>query len=159
MTKITKTERDALVAKIMTENTGKAAMAVAQLIADALGVSRARGYFLMKEVKVEGFETKRTEKVAKVAKEPSAPKAAKPVKVAKTADEIEAIKAKNLEAIKQAAQRLGADRLPLKSADDQIEDMEQIYGAIVGDEDPKDFVPKFMHKELGIGDFTGASDE
>jgi hypothetical protein len=103
------------------------------------------------------------EKVERALKGPKGPKAAKPVKAAKkettkapkapkaviSTDDLEAIREKNLETIRQVAsstkRAIEEDNRKAK-AEAELAQIE----ADLDREDPKEFIPKFLHKELGL---------
>lgn len=164
-TRITTADRDALIRKLMAENPGLPAMKMTDLIKDALGIGKERAYHYYRQVVHAGVEGRQirdrsAEKAEKVAPEPKpakvkaekAPKAPKATKPAKSAEEVAAAKAKNLAAIKAAAEKAGkvqADKDPAASTDE----VEAIMQNILGDDKIEDIVPKFLQKDLGLGEF------
>jgi ABC-type uncharacterized transport system YnjBCD substrate-binding protein len=141
-------EKTAIAIQIMEANVAKPKAEVIQMLAEAFGQPTASGAAYYRSMIVKGLvkgygvEVKASKAPKVKAAKPDAAKAATEKTLEALAD-LKLIKAKNLKTLKEvSALRSSEDRKRM----DELADFENS----LEEEGARNFVPKFLHKELGI---------
>jgi len=150
--------KKAQILAIMAQNADKQEAEIVKLIAEGLGYTLARAkrsfrHYSLPENANKGRGSAEPKAKKAKTKEISAEKMLKDLGLKKVAvaskdiEDIKAIKAKNLEALRKVSGIRQNDIAKIRAeARAELEAQE----AEAAKEDPRDFVPKFLHKELGL---------
>ena len=141
-------EKTAIAIQIMEANVAKPKAEVIQMLAEAFGQPTASGAAYYRSMIVKGLvkgygvEVKASKAPKVKAAKPDAAKAATEKTLEALAD-LKLIKAKNLKTLKEvSARKTQEDRKRMEELADFENSLEE--------EGARNFVPKFLHKELGI---------